>query len=130
MALPVGAMKWIGFAGPIVRKSKGYFTPSGELDLIKASIRMILGTQIGERVMNPEFGSKLREVPFNQLDGVTETLIQNYVIEAISRWEPRVSVIGFDIEQKTDNQINVKIYLQKIDLPISQFDVEFLLEAA
>jgi phage baseplate assembly protein W len=130
MSLIVGAIKWVGLAGPVVKKSQGYFTPSSEIDLIKSSIQMILGTSIGERVMNPEFGSRLREVPFNQVDAATDLLIENYVIEAVSRWEPRVEITGFDIQHDDDNQIRVKIYFNKLDIPIQSFDIDFILEAA
>jgi len=129
MATITGALKWVGLAGPVIKKSKGYFTESSEIELIKSSIRMILGTHIGERVMNPEFGSRLKEVPFDPSDTATDILIEQYVVEAISRWEPRVEITSFDIERDND-QIRVKIFFDRLEVPVQSFDVEFILEAA
>ncbi len=128
MAEDPKTLKWVGLAGPLTKKSKGYFTPSSEISLIKSSIMMILGTYIGERVMNPEFGSRLKEVPFSQNDSVTRTLIEQYVIESISRWEPRVDIVDFEV-QADNNQIRVKIYFDRREVPVQSFDVEFILEA-
>ena len=129
MATITGALKWVGLAGPVIKKSKGYFTESSEIELIKSSIRMILGTHVGERVMNPEFGSRLKEVPFDPSDTATDILIEQYVVEAISRWEPRVEITSFDIERDND-QIRVKIFFDRLEVPVQSFDVEFILEAA
>lgn len=125
----VGTLKWVGLAGPLTKKSKGYFTESSEIDLIKSSIMMILGTYVGERVMNPEFGSRLKEVAFNQSDAAVDILIEQYVIESISRWEPRVEITNFNI-QRDNNQIQVKIFFDKLEVPVQSFDIEFILEAA
>lgn len=54
------------------------------------SISRILTTRIGERVMQPEFGSDLyllRDRDFNSAWRVTAT---RYIFEALKKWEPRV----------------------------------------
>jgi phage baseplate assembly protein W len=61
-------------------------------DHIRESILQILGTRPGERLMNPEFGSKLHDLVFEQNDEVLKGLIRHYVIDAIKRWEKRVIV--------------------------------------
>jgi phage baseplate assembly protein W len=58
-----------------------------ELD---ASIRMILSTIPGERVMRPDFGCAMWSLVFAPLTAGTLGLIEQAVREALERWEPRV----------------------------------------
>jgi phage baseplate assembly protein W len=62
------------------------------IEHVKESIRQILGTPIGSRVMRRDFGSRLRQIVFEPNDSTLDTLIEHYVREAIERWEKRVIV--------------------------------------
>ncbi len=72
--------------------------PRGEIALVKGerdieqSIRIILGTMPGERVMRPEFGCRIWELVFAPRDPTTEGLLIHYVEEALTRWEPRIEL--------------------------------------
>lgn len=62
------------------------------LDHLRQSIRDILTTPIGSRVMRRDYGSRLFQLldaPMNRA-----TLVQIYAatIEALARWEPRIRV--------------------------------------
>lgn len=64
----------------------------GGIDHLRQSIRDILTTPIGSRVMRREYGSRLFrlvDAPMNR-----STLLEIYAaaIEAIERWEPRFRV--------------------------------------
>lgn len=65
---------------------------------IHESILQILGTSPGERFMNPEFGSRLKDLVFEQNDTILKGLVRHHVIDAIRRWEKRVTVthVSFD----------------------------------
>ncbi|GIK37855.1 MAG: hypothetical protein BroJett011_16880 [Chloroflexota bacterium] len=63
----------------------------GELD-IQQSIKIILGTMPGERVMRPEFGCRIHELVFAPRDAATEGLAIYYVEQALGRWEPRIEL--------------------------------------
>ena len=71
---------------------------SREHEHIRESILQILGTRIGEQFMNPEFGSRLKDLVFEQNDEVLKGLLRHYVIDAIKRWEKRVIIteVRFD----------------------------------
>ena len=69
---------------------------SGERD-IEESIRVILGTKPGERVMRPEFGCRAHELLFEPRNASTETLMQQYVSDALRMWEPRITVQWVDV---------------------------------
>lgn len=64
---------------------------AGETD-IEQSIRIILSTIPGERVMRPEFGCRVHELIFAPRDAATEGLIIYYVEQALGRWEPRIQL--------------------------------------
>jgi phage baseplate assembly protein W len=72
--------------------------PRGELGLassetdIEQSIRIILGTRPGERVMRPEFGCNAHNQLFEPRNATTATLIEHDVVEALERWEPRITL--------------------------------------
>ncbi len=70
---------------------------------IRESILQILGTSPGERFMNPEFGSRLKDLVFEQNDEVLKGLIRHYVNDAIRRWEKRVVITGISFGDSTLN---------------------------
>lgn len=84
--------RYKGLVYPVSKWSGGYFTTRTTKDLIRSSIRMILATRLGERVMLPEFGSRLYELVFEPMDDALRSLARTFVIEAIQRWEPRVTL--------------------------------------
>jgi phage baseplate assembly protein W len=89
---------------------------------IHESILQILGTRPGERLMNPEFGSRLKDLVFEPNDFVFKGLIRRYVIDAIERWETRVYVtdVTFDDSPETvdANTIPVRISYRVIDTQV------------
>lgn len=62
--------------------------------LIKDSVITILLTTIGQRFYVPDFGSRLLDLVWEPNDLVLSTLAQEYVREALGRWEPRVAVVN------------------------------------
>ena len=81
-----------GIAFPLrVDQSGSIATSSGPGD-IDSSIRMILTTAPGERLMRPAFGCKIWELLFEPINANTLGLMSEAVKEAIGRWEPRVTL--------------------------------------
>jgi phage baseplate assembly protein W len=77
---------------------------------IHESIWQILGTYIGERVMLPEFGSKLKELLFEGNNAVLKSLARTYVIQALKRWEKRIIVKDAQMVATEDaNLLNIYI---------------------
>ncbi len=61
-------------------------------DAINNSILTILNTPVGSRVFNREFGSDINSILFDPMDEVTERRIRRELIDALSRWETRISL--------------------------------------
>jgi phage baseplate assembly protein W len=70
---------------------------------VEECIRIILGTQYGERVMRPRFGANLRSLVFAPNNATTADLARYYVQEALTRWEPRIELV--DVTVTNDNQL-------------------------
>lgn len=82
-----------GISYPFERGDQGYFKQKSGVALMRGNIAQIIGTIPGERVMEPEFGSLLRTLIFEHIDEPTLTLAKTYVIDAIERWEKRVTLL-------------------------------------
>ncbi|MES1164421.1 MAG: GPW/gp25 family protein [Verrucomicrobiota bacterium] len=65
----------------------------GEEEKIQQSALIILGTARGERVMRPDFGSRLHELVFAPMNSGTKALVAHYATDALVTWEPRIDVL-------------------------------------
>lgn len=75
-------------------------TSAGVTD-VEESIRIVLGTAKGERVMRPDFGCGIHEYTFAAVDTSTLALVESTVEDALREWEPRIEVTSVDAS--TDN---------------------------
>ncbi len=63
------------------------------VERIEESIRIILRTGYDERVMRPRFGCNLKSLAFAPNTDTTANLARYYVIEGLTRWEPRIDLV-------------------------------------
>lgn len=70
---------------------------------IEQAIQIILGTIPGERVMRPEFGSRLHELVFEPLNQQTIDRARQFVRMALERWEPRIELKDVKIDATPGN---------------------------
>lgn len=63
---------------------------------VQQSIKLLLTTRPGERVMRPGYGCRLHELAFAPNDDTTAGLAMHLVRQAIRRWEPRVDILDID----------------------------------
>lgn len=82
-------------------------------DCINQSIALILNTQLGERAMNPDFGSPLQQYLFKQLNANTLGQIKHSLSYALLHLEPRIKVE------------DIKLSLDTRDQPVLQVDVHY-----
>lgn len=84
----------------------GVAMTQGEME-IEQSIRIILETIPGERVMRPEFGCRAWELMFAPRNGATESQLIEFVQEALRMWEPRIEVVAVEILRNTGHDDSV-----------------------
>lgn len=96
-----------GFTGisfPIRLNNKGGLKMSTTSPLdsshIEESIQQILGTELGERVMELYFGSNISYHVFDAKDDSSYNLIRYEIVETLKQFEPRIEVEELDIELK------------------------------
>lgn len=71
---------------------------------VRESIRIILLTQMGERLMLPEFGGGLRSFLYEPNTPTTRRLIQERITQSLTRWEPRIQLESVTVEQDPEDQ--------------------------
>lgn len=74
---------------------------TGEDD-IQSSLRVLLATKLGERVMQPLFGCNLDAMVFELLDTTLKTEMKNLIERAILFFEPRINIDKIDINSQND----------------------------
>jgi len=82
-----------GWAFPVGVDARGRIALARQEQDIEQSIRMIVLTPKGQRVMRPEFGCHIHELIFAPNNAGTAGLASKYVEDAVGMWEPRVSVV-------------------------------------
>jgi phage baseplate assembly protein W len=70
---------------------------------VRDAIQLILLTNLGERVMLPDFGGGLRQFLFEPNTTTTRQLIRDRITRALGRWEPRISLEAVDVEADPDD---------------------------
>jgi phage baseplate assembly protein W len=69
---------------------------------VRESIWIILDTEPGERIMRPSFGCGLRRYLGEPNTVAVRALIRNDVEQALTAWEPRISVSSVDVTPGSD----------------------------
>lgn len=81
-----------GWTFPVAPGEAGALGLTEGPDKVSQSIRIILDTEPGERVMRPTFGCGLRRYLMKPNSAATRALIQSDVEGALVRFEPRISL--------------------------------------
>jgi uncharacterized protein len=69
---------------------RGEVVMSEGVENIRESLRIILGTTLGERIMRPDFGCNLEDQVFNAMNASMVSYVENMVKTAILFHEPRI----------------------------------------
>ena len=110
------------FNGPGVFKST-YTTK----DQIKSNLINLLLTDIGERVMNPNFGTNLKRFLFEGITNINNEALIDSLNNSISIYIPEITVTNITLTPTTDsNLINLSInYYLNISQTPDQVTVQF-----
>jgi len=107
--------------------SSGDLVLKFDTDAVKRSIRNIMLTNDYERPFKPNFGANLRGLIFEFADDITKTEIRHQIMDAITSYEPRVSVYSIDLTplRKGELHINMSYGIRGVTQPQS---IEIVLE--
>ena len=95
---------------------------------IARSIRNIVFTSPGEKFFNPDFGSRISESLFENVDEVSALAIEDEIRSSIINFEPRVNLLDtVVVANPDDNEMNVTIEYEIVGIDIPPQQLEFVL---
>ena len=95
---------------------------------IARSIRNIVFTSPGEKFFNPDFGSRISESLFENVDEVSALAIEDEIRSSIINFEPRVNLLDTTVvPNPDDNEMNVTIEYEITGIDIPPQQLEFVL---
>ena len=91
-------------------------------DAVKESIRNLILTDRGERLMQPSLGGNITAMLFENITPSILILIENSVRTTIELHEPRASLINVTASSSIDDntvRINIVFYITNVQQPIT-----------
>ncbi|WP_456786621.1 GPW/gp25 family protein [Cellulomonas sp. P5_C5] len=76
---------------------------------LEDSIRVVLLTAPGERLMRPQFGCRIWDLMFEPVNANLLGLISEAVRDALAQWEPRIEVLDVTPVQDAESSGTVQI---------------------
>lgn len=100
-----------GFSWPMAVDHTGGIRLTTPIEDIERSMRIILLTAPGERIMRPRFGCRIWDLLFEPITPNLMGEVIEAVKEALAQWEPRVEVLNVvpTTEGRDGGLINVRI---------------------
>ena len=103
---------YIGLSFPLRRdKFHDFAMTKNSLEQAQHNLKNLLLTFPGERVGQPEFGSRVRELCFEQIDDTLPQRIEEEVRKAVTNWLPYINIIEVATltEEGDKNKIFVRV---------------------
>jgi phage baseplate assembly protein W len=96
---------------------------------ISRSIRNIVFTVPGEKFFNENFGSRISQSLFENIDDLTASIISDEIKNSIQNYEPRVELIDVTISPDYDNNsFDAKIVYNIIGADVPTQQLQFVLQ--
>ena len=97
---------------------------------IARSVRNIVFTLPGEKFFNPNFGSRITESLFENIDEISASIIIDEIRESIDNYEPRVGLIDVKaFPNYENNAFDVNIVYEIIGIEIPAQELQFVLQS-
>jgi phage baseplate assembly protein W len=110
-----GAFLGAGLLRPFRRDEKNDFAHAEGIEVVRACVGQILGTTAasdftqGEMPWRTEFGSVLYLLRQQRNDAALQELGRHYIVDALSKWEPRVRVKACRFTRPKPNVLEIRI---------------------
>jgi uncharacterized protein len=102
---------YIGLSFPLRSDTNNNFSMTKtSLQQAQHNLKNLLLTHPGERVNQPEFGCKLRELCFEQRDESLPDRIEEIIKESVSFWLPYINIV--DVKTLTDSRNTIFVTLK------------------
>ena len=103
---------YIGLDFPLHRgndRNGNFDSTSTTLEAVKVNATNLLQTELGERVMQPDLGIRLKQFLFEPFTEDVRATIQNQIIDIFSVWLPFVTIATLDVEMSDANTLEIFI---------------------
>jgi len=100
------------------------------VNAITRSIRNIVLTTPGEKFFDPDFGSNVSRLLFENVDDITASQIQEEIEFSINNYEPRVKLLNVEVIADNDNaSFDTIITYEVIGADVPPQALEFALQS-
>lgn len=121
-----------GITLPVKKGETGFFEQAfTSYEQAKSNLKNLLLTKKGERIMQPNFGTGLHSLLFEQIDDAFELKIEETITKNVNYWLPYISIKNIDVEMtnelKDQNRVNLSLEFtvgNQIDLQELTFTVQ------
>jgi phage baseplate assembly protein W len=114
--------KYVGIRFPLDHSPEGFFYKTKTvLEQSKANLQNLLLTTPGERIMQPEFGSQLKFIVFEQGQDIPDR-VEEAIRSSVDKFLAYVNVINVFTTQQ-DNTVSVSI---EFSVPLNPDAIEIL----
>ena len=97
---------------------------------IARSVRNIVFTVPGEKFFNEDFGSRISQSLFENINDISANIIRNEIESSLRLYEPRVNVREVEVNPNFDqNEFNVTIIYEIIGADVPAQELQFVLES-
>lgn len=103
-----------GITLPVKNGNTGFFESAfSSYEQAKSNLKNLLLTKKGERVMQPNFGTGLSSLLFEQMDDSFEERLKETITNSVNFWLPYISIEEIDVnmtdEMKDKNTAELKL---------------------
>lgn len=89
---------------------------------IIGALKNLLFTNIGEKPFQPNFGSRVRALLFEDVSFITANILQTEIENTIKNFEPRVGIDAIRVQAKPDlnrYDVTVRFFINNLEAPIT-----------
>ena len=100
---------------------------TGNAAIIGALKNLIL-TNVGEKPFQPNFGSRIRSLLFEDVSFITASIMQTEIQNTIKNFEPRVGIDAVRVKANPEQNrydITIRFYINNLEAPVT---INFFLE--
>ncbi len=97
---------------------------------IARSIKNIVYTQPGEKFFDPDFGSRVSRLLFENMDSITANEVKNEIEYSIVNYEPRVNLLSVDVNPNFDTyEFEAIIVYEIVGADVPPQELQFALQS-
>ena len=127
MAIDVRTYKDLDLNFKVHPVTKDVLKRTGNAAIIGALRNLIL-TNVGEKPFQPNFGSRIRSLLFEDVSFITASIMQTEIQNTIKNFEPRVGIDAVRVQANPEQNrydITIRFYINNLEAPVT---INFFLE--